>query len=93
MPGRWNIAICDESIVLPSGSLSVMLFEIMTGAIVVVACFSRCIFVTESTFASVFLLGQFGGVSINFIKLILGLLISILLIIAPLTAVVTALFC
>ena len=39
-----------------------MSFEIMTGAIVVVACFSRCIFA---------------------LKLILGLLISILLIIAP----------
>ena len=49
--------MCDESIVLPSGSLDVMSFEIMTGPIVVVACFARCIFSPESAIASVFLLG------------------------------------
>ena len=31
-----RVAICDDSIVLPSGSLSVLSFEIMTGSIVVV---------------------------------------------------------
>ena len=55
----------------------------MTGGIFVVACFARCIFAPESTIAGVFLLGEFGGVLIQLIKIISGLLISILLIIAP----------
>ena len=55
----------------------------MPGAIVVVACFYRCIFTPDSVIASVFLLGEFGGVPIQIIKLILGLLILILLIISP----------
>ena len=82
-PGRWSVAICDDSIVLLYGSLAVMSFEIMTGAIVVVACFSGCISAPESSVFSVYLLGEFGGVTIQFIKLILGLLISMLLLIAP----------
>ena len=53
-PGEWSVAICDDSIVLPSGSIS---FDIITGAIVVVAHFSRCIFAPESVIASVLLLG------------------------------------
>ena len=55
--GIYSVAMCDDSIVLPSGSLDVMSFEIMTGPIVVVACFARCIFSPESAIASVFLLG------------------------------------
>ena len=51
--------------------------------IVVVACFAVNIFVPESVIASIFLLGEFGGVPIKFIKLILGLLISMLFIIDP----------
>ena len=68
---------------LSSGSFAVISFEIMTGYIVVVAFFARCIFTPESTIASVLLLGEFGGVPIQFIKPILGLIISNLLIIAP----------
>ena len=74
-PGSRSVNICDDSIVLPSGSLTVISFEIMTGAIVVVACFSRCIFAPESASANVFLLGELGGVPIQFVKLNLGLLI------------------
>ena len=73
----WSVAICEDSIVLPYGSLSVILFDIITGAIVVVACFARCIFAPESAMAIMFLLLGLGGVSIQFIELILGLLISI----------------
>ena len=43
-PGIWSVAMFDYSIVFPSGSLAVIPFEIMTGAIVVLACFSSCIF-------------------------------------------------
>ena len=73
----------EESIVIPSGSIVVISFEIIIGYIVVVACFARCIFAPVSIIASVLLLGKLGGVLIQFIKLILGLLISILIIIAP----------
>ena len=55
----------------------------MTGVIVVVDFLDRCIFMPESAIASVFLLGEFGWVLIQFIKLILGLLISILFISSP----------
>ena len=37
-----------------AGSLAVMLFEMMTGDIVVVAFFDRCIFAPESTIAIMF---------------------------------------
>ena len=40
-----------------------------------VACFDRYILGPEYAIASVFLLDEFGGVSIQFIKLILGLVI------------------
>ena len=75
--------MCDDSIVIPSIIIAVISFEITTRAIVVVACFARCILSPESMIASVFLLGEFSGVLIQFIELILGLLISILLIIDP----------
>ena len=75
--------MCDDSILLPYGTLAVMLFLIITGAIVVVACFARFIFAPVSAIASVFILGELGGFPIQFIKLVLGLLIEILLIIAP----------
>ena len=55
--GSWSVTIYDEPIVIPSDSLVVMSFEIMTGSIVMVDCFDRCIFVPESDIASVFLLG------------------------------------
>ena len=73
----------DESIVLPSISIAVISSEIITGAIVVVACFASCIFAPESEISSMLLLGTFCGVQIKFIKIFLGLLISILLNIAP----------
>ena len=49
--------MCDDSIVIPYGSLVVISFKIITGAIVVVACFARYIFAPESVIASVLLLG------------------------------------
>ena len=55
----------------------------MTRVIVVLACFRRFIFAPESTIFNVFLIGEFGGVLIQFIKLTMGLLILILLIVAP----------
>ena len=42
---------------IASGSLVVMSFEIMAGAIVVVTCFARCIFAPESVIDSMFLIG------------------------------------
>ena len=54
LPCIWSVFICDDSIVLPSGSLSVMSFEIITRIIVVVDCFSWCIFAPESAVYIVF---------------------------------------
>ena len=82
-PLSWSVAICDDFIVLPSDSLDVMPFKIMTGDIVGVAWLYICMFTHESEIDSVCLLGELVGVSILLIKLILGLLILILFIIAP----------
>ena len=65
------------------GILVVFSFDINAGAIVLVACFYKCIFTPESVIASMLLLVRLSGVSIQFIKLILGLLISFLFISAP----------
>ena len=46
--------MCDESTMIPSGIIFVISFEIMAGAIVLVACSARFIFVPESTIVSVF---------------------------------------
>ena len=75
--------MCEDSNVIPSISLAVISFDIITGAIVVVACFARCIFAPNYAIASMFLLGRLGGVLIKCIKLILGLLIKILFIVNP----------
>ena len=83
IPDSWSVAILEDSIVLPYGSLDVILFEIITGAIVVVAWFSRCVFEPEYAIDSMLLIVGLAGVSIQFIKPILGLLISILFISAP----------
>ena len=64
IPGIWSVAICAEYIMLTSGSHAVMSFEIITGAIVGVDCFYRCIFAPESAIASMLLLRLIGGVSI-----------------------------
>ena len=56
IPGSFSVAICEDSIVLPYGSLAFMSFDIITGAIVGVDCFSRCIFTTESAISSMLLL-------------------------------------
>ena len=53
-PGSWSVDICDDSIVLPSESLAVMSFEIVTGVIFLADYFYRCIFAHESTIAKVF---------------------------------------
>ena len=63
-PGSWSVAICVESIVLPSGSLDLILFSIITGAIVSVDCFDRCIFAPESVISRMLLLVGLCGVSI-----------------------------
>ena len=60
-----------------------MSFVIMTVAFVGVACLNRFIFEPESAIASVFLLGELGGVLILLIKLGLGVLILILFMISP----------
>ena len=49
--------MCKDSVMLPSGSLSVISFDIITGAIVFVACFAGCIFETDSVIAIVLLRG------------------------------------
>ena len=36
-PDSWIVAICEDSIVLPSGTLDVISFDIIIGAVVVVA--------------------------------------------------------
>ena len=39
MPGIWSVAMCDDSIMIPSVIIDVMAFEIITGDIFVVAFF------------------------------------------------------
>ena len=63
-PGRWTVVLCEDSIVLPYGSLAFISFSMIAGAIVGVACFDRCIFTPESTIASILLLVGLGEVSI-----------------------------
>ena len=75
--------MCEDFIVLSDGSLAAVSLEIITGAIVVMSYFSRCILWPESLIVVVFFLVEFGWVPILLIKLILGLLTLILLIIAP----------
>ena len=58
---------------LPYSSLAVISVDIITGEILVVACFARCIFAPEAAIDIVLLIGGLGGVSIQSIKLILGL--------------------
>ena len=83
MPGRGSVATYDDSIVLPSDSLFVISFENMTWDIVGVGCFDKYMFAPESAIASVYLLRELGWVPVLLIKLILGVLILILFIIAP----------
>ena len=56
---------------IPSGRIDVMSFNIITGDIFGMACFSGCIFAPESAIASVYLLEELGGVPILLMKLIL----------------------
>ena len=74
-PGIWSVYKCDNSIVIPSGRIDVMSFNIITGDIFGMACFSGCIFAPESAIASVYLLEELGGVPILLMKLILWVLI------------------
>ena len=82
-PGIWSFSVCDDSIVLPYGILAVVSFDIMAEVIVVVDCLDRCIFAPRSEISIKYLLVESGGVPILLIKIILGLLILILFIIAP----------
>ena len=68
---------------LPSVRLAGVSFDVVTGVIVGAACLDGCMFAPESEISSVYLLGKLGGLKILFIKLILGVLILILLFIAP----------
>ena len=63
-PGIWSVAMCVYSIVVTYGSLAFISFSIITGAIVGVACFARCIFAPESAIDSMLLLVGLGGLSI-----------------------------
>ena len=82
-PDSWSVITCDESIVLPSGSLQVMFFDIITGDIVCVASFAICMFAPESVIVGVYFLGELGGVPVLLIKLILVVPILILFVIYP----------
>ena len=55
-PGSCSVAMCNDFVFLQYASLSVMLFDIINGDIVLAACFSRCVFAPESDIYSVFLL-------------------------------------
>ena len=46
--GIWSVATCEDAIVLPSSSLAFISFDLITGAIVGVDCFDRCMFAPES---------------------------------------------
>ena len=61
-PDSRSVTMCEDSIVLPYGSLAVISFDIITGRIFVVACFARFIFAPESAIASMLLLVGLGGV-------------------------------
>ena len=61
-PGSWSVAICVDSIVIPSGSLDLISFTIITGA--GVACLAMFIFAPGSAIASMLVLVGLGGVSI-----------------------------
>ena len=63
-PGSWSVAIFVDSIVLPSGSLALISFYIITGAILGVACLAKCIFAPESAIANMLVLFGLGGVLI-----------------------------
>ena len=56
-PDIWIAAMFEGSIVFPSRNISVILFYIIIGAVVVVAYFDRCIFAPNSAIASMLLLG------------------------------------
>ena len=63
-PGIWSVAICVDSIVLPSGGLAFISFSLITGTIVGVDFLAMCIFAPESEIASMLILFGSGGVSI-----------------------------
>ena len=75
--------MCDDSISLSYSSHTVISFDIMTGAIFVVVLLDISMSVPESEISSAYLLGELGGVSMLSIKLILGVLLLILFVIAP----------
>ena len=60
----WSVAICVESIVLPSVSLDLISFYIIKGDIVGVACLARCTFTPDSAIATMLVLVGLGGVLI-----------------------------
>ena len=79
IPGSWSVAICVNSIVLPSGILDFISLSIIIEAIVGVDFIDRCVFAPDSVIAIMSVLVVLGGVLIWSVKLISGLLILILL--------------
>ena len=63
-PDNWSVALCVESIVLPYGSLDFIQFSIITGAVLGVDYFARCIFAPASAIDSILVLFGLGVVSI-----------------------------
>ena len=55
-PGRWNVATCDDSIVIRSVSLEVMLFYIMTRDIFGVTSFYIWMFAPAYEISLLFIL-------------------------------------
>ena len=53
---------------LPYGSICLISFDIITGGIVVVACFDRFILSPESVISSMLILGVFGGFKYNLLN-------------------------
>ena len=82
-PDSCSVTTSDGSVVLPYGSLAVMLFGTIMGEIVGVASFYRWMFAPESLIACGYSLGELVGVLILLIKIILRVLILILFLITP----------
>ena len=62
--GSWSVAMCADSIVLPSGSLDFISFSIIKGDIVGMAFFAMCLFAPKFAISRNLVLVGLGGVSI-----------------------------
>ena len=64
IPGSWSVALCVDSIVLPSGRFAFISLSIIIGSIVGVAYIAGCIFAPESAISSMLVQVVLDGVSI-----------------------------